>query len=115
MDFVSRLLNRYNGGWSAAIRCVRHNFPDFDGSKVEAAHLRGDFELPVEGEVLDIGLTEADIANVDPRAEFAEDQGTVDAAARAEEQVVANTPIGTDKSEEPVAVIDGSEEEERTK
>lgn len=73
MDFVSRLLNRYNGGWSTAMRCVRHNFPDFDWSKIEVAHLRGDFELPVEGEVLDIGVTEADIVNADPRAEFAED------------------------------------------
>lgn len=70
MDFVSRLANRYNGGWVAAMRCARHAIPDLDWSQVEEAHGHRDFELPVEGEVLDYGVSEADIANADPRAEF---------------------------------------------
>lgn len=73
VDFVSHLANRYNGGWAAAMRCVKHTFPDSDWSQVEEAHGRQDFELPVEGEVLDIGVTEADIANTDPRCEFEEE------------------------------------------
>lgn len=28
MDFVTRLANRYNGGWAATMRCARHAFPD---------------------------------------------------------------------------------------
>ena len=37
---------------------------------MEEAHGRRDFELLVEGEVLNDGVTEADIANTDPWFEF---------------------------------------------
>lgn len=55
MDFVNRLTNRYNGGWAAAMRCVKHTVPDLDKSQVVEAHGRRDFELPVEGKVLTLG------------------------------------------------------------
>ena len=32
MDFVSRLANRYNGGWAAAMRCARRALPDLEWS-----------------------------------------------------------------------------------
>lgn len=41
---------------------------------MEEAHSRRDFELLVEGEILDFGVTEADIANADPRFEFEDAQ-----------------------------------------
>ncbi|XP_010693999.1 uncharacterized protein LOC104906869 [Beta vulgaris subsp. vulgaris] len=93
MDFVTRLLN-------AGMRCVRHTFPDLDWSKIEDAHVQRVHELPVEGEVLDHGVSEADIANADPKAEFEEEQETVNAAAD-----VANPAIGNDKPEEQVVSL----------
>lgn len=40
MDFVTRVANRYNGGWSPAMRCARYAIPDLDWVKVEDAHGR---------------------------------------------------------------------------
>lgn len=37
---------------------------------MKEAHSHRDFELLIEGEVLDYGVTEADIANADPQVEF---------------------------------------------
>lgn len=53
MDFISRLANRYNGGWYAAMRCAKHTIPNLDWFKVKEAHDCPDFELSVEGEILD--------------------------------------------------------------
>lgn len=66
---------------------------------------------------MDVGVSEADIANADPRCEFEEEQGqeTVNAAVNTEGQVIANLIAGTDKPEDPVLVVDRSEEEERAK
>lgn len=76
IDLVFRLANHYNGGWAAAMmRCARHAIPDLDWSKVEEAHGRRDYEIPLEDEVLDMGVTEANIANANPRCEFKDDQG----------------------------------------
>lgn len=41
-----------------------------DGGKVGHAHGRRGFKIPVNGEILDFGVTEADIANADPRVVF---------------------------------------------
>lgn len=60
---------------------------------MEEAHSRRDFELLVEGEILDFGVTEADIANADPRFEFED--------AQVQE---ADTTVNT--IEEPVIVVD---------
>lgn len=99
MDFVARLANRYNGGWAAAMRCAKHALPDLDWSQVEEAHGRRDFELPVEGEVLDFRVTEADIANADPRFMFKEVQGLD----------FDNTAAVT---KDPIVVVDDPETEE---
>ncbi|XP_057251946.1 uncharacterized protein LOC130589374 [Beta vulgaris subsp. vulgaris] len=109
MDFVSRLLNRYNGGWSAAMRCVRHTFPELDWSKIEEAHTNLVHGLPVEGEDLDPGVTEADIANADPRIEFEEEQEAANDVAD------TPNPDADPTVEETVVVVDGSEGEEQTK
>ena len=84
------------------MRCARHALPDLDWSQVEEAQGRRDFEIPIEGEILDIGVIEADIANADPRCEFEEEQG----------QNAANTAAAIEKQKDPVVVIDGLEEEE---
>lgn len=96
------------------MRCVKRNFPDFDWSKIEEAHGRGDFDLPVEGKVLDVGVTEADIANANPCCEFEEEQGreAVNAATKVEEQTAANNDA--EKQADRVVVVNDSEEEERT-
>lgn len=72
------------------MRCARHALPGLDWSKVEEAHDRRDFQLPVGGEFLDFGVTEADIANVDTRFEFKEegDPGVVNTDA------VNDDPLG---------------------
>lgn len=53
MDFVHRLANRYNGGWSAAMHCARHALPGMGWEKMEEAHSRRLFELAVEEEQFD--------------------------------------------------------------
>lgn len=56
---------------------------------MEETHGQQLFELPVEGEVLDFGVTEADIANADPRAELEDDTGEV--------RVDVKTIVGADQ------------------
>ena len=102
MDFVSRLANQYNGGWTAAMRCAKHAIPDMDWSRVEEAHSRRDFELPTEGEDLNYGVTEADIVNADPQVEFEDvpDQEAAITVNTAEvPMIVADDPV-TDKPQE---------------
>lgn len=55
------------------MRCAKHALPGIEWEKVEEAHGQRLFELPMENEELDFGVTEANIANVDPRVEFEED------------------------------------------
>lgn len=42
---------------------------------MKEAHVHRDYEIPFEDEVLDTGVTEANIASTDPRVEFEDDQG----------------------------------------
>lgn len=60
-------------------------FLTLTGSRWSIAHGRRDFEIPIEGDVLDVGVIEADIANADPRFEFEE-----------EDQDATNTEIVND-------------------
>ena len=73
MNFVHRLTNRYNGGWSAAMRCAKHALHGIEWEKVEEAQGRRLFELRVENEELEFGVAEEDIANVDPCIESEDD------------------------------------------
>lgn len=47
--------------------------PTLDRAKVEDAHSRQEFENLVNDEILDVEVTEADIANAAPRIEFEEE------------------------------------------
>lgn len=99
------------------MRYARQTLPDIEWEKVEEAHGQRLFELPVEGEVLDFGVIEDDIANTDPRAklddeaeEVREDVGntvradlvvTLDQAPDQNEAIPASTVA------EDVVIIDG--------
>lgn len=85
-------------------RCAQHVIPDLDWVKAEDAHGRQDFEISIEGEVPDIGVTEADIANADPRFEFEEEV----------DQEVVNTEIVDDNQSVDIVVIDGLQPREVT-
>lgn len=97
MDFVHRLANRYNGGWSAAMRCARHAIPDIEWGKVEDAHSRREFEIPINGEVPDLGVTEVDIANADLRLVFEEED---------QDDAINNTVNDRVKEIEVVIILD---------
>lgn len=101
MDFVTRLANQYNGGWSAVMRCARHDIPDIKWGKVEYGHGRQGFELLIDGEILDIGVTKADSANAYPCFEFEE-----------EDQDAANKETVNDVQETDVVILDGPESKE---
>lgn len=69
---------------------------------MEEAHRRRDFELPIEGEVPDYGVLEADIATADPRAEFEEEpvQGADIIVNVADDQVIITNEPVTENSQE---------------
>lgn len=73
MDFVHCRANKYNGGWSAAMHCARLTIPDIEWDKVEDAQSRREFGIHIDGEILYLGVIEANIANADPRFEFEEE------------------------------------------
>lgn len=72
MDSVTHLANRYNGIWTTAMQCAWHAIPAINWDEIEKAYGRWVLEVQVDGEVVDFGVTEDDIANADPRAEFEE-------------------------------------------
>lgn len=72
MDFVTGLANRCNGGWSASMQYAKHTIPGIDQGAVEDSHGRRVFEILIDGETLNYGIIEADIANDDPCVEFGE-------------------------------------------
>lgn len=59
-----------NTRWSADMWCFRHTIVGICRQDVEKAHEDRAFETLMEGEVLDDGVTEADIANADTRVEL---------------------------------------------
>lgn len=69
---------------------------------MEEAHRRRDFELPIEVEVLDYGVSEANIANANPRAEFEEEpvQGADIIVNVADDEVITTNEPVTENSQE---------------
>lgn len=55
------------------MRCARHALPGIEWDKVEEAHGRALFELPLHDEQLHFGVTEANITNADPQLEIEDD------------------------------------------
>lgn len=54
------------------MQCAWHAIPAINWDEIEKAYGRWVLEVQVDGEVVDFGVTEDDIANADPRAEFEE-------------------------------------------
>lgn len=65
MEFVTRIANKNNVGWSATMLFAKHAILDIDQGAIEDAYGRLEFEMPVEGETLGDRVTSADIANDD--------------------------------------------------
>lgn len=80
---------------------------------MEEARSRRDFKLPIEDEILDFWVIEADIANADPRFEFEQegDQGTTNANAANDEHHVDVVILDAPEQRE-VAVFVNEEEKE---
>ena len=68
---------------------------------MEEGNGRRDYEIPFEDKVLDVGVTEADIPNADPRCEFDDDQG----------QDVGDNATTTGDPNDPLVIVDGPEGE----